>query len=81
MNGNNDLSSDKFNEFADAYFSKNNKEELATLSKTLPEKNVKSANINENIEVNKNDNVDLADNELIANDFNGFDELNLDGKD
>ena len=79
INNNNDLSTDKYNEFYNAFF--NDKEQLNKIATTLPEKDVKSVTPSNNIQKATETKDDLAENEFIVENFDNFADLELDGKD
>lgn len=78
INNNNDLSTDKYNEFYNAFF--NDKEQLNKIATTLPEKDVKSVTPSNNIQKATETKDDLAENEFIVDNFDNFADLELDGK-
>lgn len=78
MNNNNDLSSEKYNELFNAFF--NDKDNLKEIAKTLPEKDTKTNINNDNTKETNEVNEELADNELEIDNFDGFADLDLDGK-
>lgn len=78
INNNNDLSTDKYNEFYNAFF--NDKEQLNKVATTLPEKDNKSVAPNNNVQKVTETKDDLAENEFIVDNFDNFADLELDGK-
>lgn len=79
INNNNDLSTDKYNEFYNAFF--NDKEQLNKVASTLPEKDIKSVAPSNNVQKVTETKDDLAENEFIVDNFDNFADLELDGKD
>lgn len=78
-NNDNDLSSDKYNEYFNAFFG--NKENISDIEKSLPEKDAKPVVSKANTNATNKNNEELADNELSIDNFDGFTDLDLDGKD
>lgn len=78
INNNNDLSTDKYNEFYNAFF--NDKEQLSKVATTLPEKDNKSVAPNNNVQKVTETKDDLTENEFIVDNFDNFADLELDGK-
>lgn len=79
MNNDNDLSSDKYNEYFNAFFGK--KENISDIAKSLPEKDTKPVVPKDTTKAIDKNNEELADNEIAIDNFDGFTDLDLDGKD
>lgn len=78
MNNNNELSTEKYNEFYDAFF--NDKEKLNKIATTLPEKDAKAVISNNKAKTTTENKTELAENEFEVDNFDNFADLELDGK-